>query len=214
MTDDELDQAFYDLTQGGDYDKILRQMRAKWDGIPREEVLHFIQDASEEVVRRVKAGQSVINLPGLIRTVADRLLGKYWSELQDAKDARRAMDRLAARGVLWRHDEEAVERIQRAADYVRRLVPKLDNENWRRTIYAILDATTEGRQADNKALAELLDAKPDTIGKWKERAIARLAVIVREEGYESLEAVLNPPISTTDEYGENEFEDDKEFGDD
>ncbi len=116
MTDDELDQAFYDLTESREYDKILRQMRAKWDGIPREEVLHFIQDASEEVVRRVKAGQSVTNLPGLIRTIADRLLGKYWNELQDAKDAQRAMDRLAARGVLWRHDEEAVDRIQRAAD--------------------------------------------------------------------------------------------------
>lgn len=213
MTDDELDQAFYRLTGSGEYDKILRQMRAKWDGIPREEVLHFIQDASEEVVRRVKAGQSVTNLPGLIRTIADRLLGKYWKELQDAKDAYGAMDRLAARGVLWRHDAEAIERIHRAARYVHALVPKLDNENWRRTIYAILDATTEGRQADNKALAELLGAKPDTIGKWKERAIARLASIVREEGYDSFEAVLNPPIPTThedddDEYEYEEFDDD------
>lgn len=214
MTEDELDQAFLDLADCGEYDRILSQLRTKWSGIAREEVRHFVQDASEEVVRRVKAGQAVTNLPGLIRTIADRLLGKYWEELREAKDAQRAMDRLAAQGVLWRHDEEAVERIQRTADYVRTLVPKLDNENWRRTIYAVLEATSEGRQADNKTLAELLGAKPDTVGKWKERAIARLVVIVREEGHESLEAVLNPPSPTPDEHDDDEYEDDEEFDDD
>jgi hypothetical protein len=215
MTEDELDQAFFDLADCGEYDRILSQMRTKWSGIAREEVRHFVQDASEEVVRRIKAGQAVTNLPGLIRTIADRLLGKYWEELRAAKDAQRAMDRLAAQGVLWRHDEKAVERIQRTADYVRTLVPKLDNENWRRTIYAILEATSEGRQADNKTLAELLGAKPDTVGKWKERAIARLVVIVREEGHESLETVLNPPSPTTDDQDDyDEYEDDEEFDDD
>lgn len=215
MTEDELDQAFFDLADGGEYDRILSQMRTKWSGIAREEVRHFVQDASEEVVRRIKAGQTVTNLPGLIRTIADRLLGKYWEELRAAKDAQRAMDRLAAQGVLWRHDEKAVERIQRTADYVRTLVPKLDNENWRRTIYAILEATSEGRQADNMTLAELLGAKPDTVGKWKERAIARLVVIVREEGHESLEAVLDPPSPTTDDQADyDESEDDEEFDDD
>lgn len=215
MTEDELDQAFFDLADCGEYDRILSQMRTRWSGIAREEVRHFVQDACEEVVRRIKAGQAVTNLPGLIRTIADRLLGKYWEELLEAKDAQRAMDRLAAQGVLWRHDEEAVERIQRTADYVRTLVPKLDNENWRRTIYAILEATSEGRQADNKTLAEFLGAKPDTVGKWKERAIARLVLIVREEGHDSLEAVLNPPTPTTDDQDDyDEYEEDEEFDDD
>lgn len=199
MTDDELDHEFVRLAETGEYDKLLRQMRAKWSGIPRDEVRHFIQDACAEVVRRAKDGQRINNLPGLLRTIADRSLGRYWEELQDTKDAQRAMDRLAAHGLLWRHDEEAVARVKRAADYVRTLVPKLDNENWRRTIYAILDAASEGRQAENKDLADVLDAKPDTVGKWKERAVGRLTGLLREQGYDSIDSLLLPSDNAHDE---------------
>jgi hypothetical protein len=214
VTEDELDQMFLQLAETGEYDKLLSQMRAKWSGIPRDEVRHFIQDACAEVVRRTKEGQTVTNLPGLIRTIADRALGKYWHELQDTNDAQRAMERLAAHGLLWRHDEEAVARVRRAADFVRALVPKLDNENWRRTIYAVLDAASEGRQAENKDLAAVLDAKPDTVGKWKERAIGRLAALLREEGYKSLDTLLLPPV--IDDKGEeepDEFDEDEEYDD-
>lgn len=212
MTDDELDQAFLDLAGTGEYDKLLGQMRTKWSGVPREEVRHFIQEACEEVVRRAKAGQKITNLPGLIRTVSDRMLGKYWNELQEARDVEKAMSRLATYGLLWQHDEETVIRVRRAADYVRTLVPKLDNDNWRRTILAMLDAAVEGQQAENKDLAEVLGAKPDTVGKWKERAISRLAVILREEGYDSLDALLNPPTAADDEVDDQT--DDEEYEDD
>lgn len=214
MTDDELDQAFLDLAESGEYDKLLRQMRAKWSRIDREEVLQFIQEACAEVVHRVREGQEVTNLPGLIRRIADRALSKYWEELQETRDAQAAMDRLASQGLLWRHDEEAVARVQRAADFVRTLVPRLDNQNWQRTIYAILDAAVEGRQADNKDLAEVLDAKPDTVGKWKERAAGRLAAILREEGYDSLETLLSPPSPTDEDDSDDEDTDDEEYEDD
>lgn len=214
MNDDELDQAFLDLAEG-EYDRLLAQMRTKWSGVPREDVRHFIQEACEEVVRRVKAGGTITNLPGMIRTIADRALGKYWAELQESHDVERAMGRLASYGLLWRHDEETVTRVQRAAAYVRSLVPKLDNENWQRTIVAILDAAVEGRQAENKDLGEVLGAKPDTVGKWKERAIRRLVAILREEGYESLEALLAPPPKDEDDDPyEEESDDDEEYKDD
>lgn len=213
MTDDELDRAFLHLAESGEYDRLLRQMRTKWSRIPRDEVLHFIQDACGEVVLRAKEGQTITNLPGLLRTIADRALGKYWDELQDTKDAQRAMQRLADHGLLWRHDEEAVAGVRRAADYVRTLLPKLDNENWRRTINAILDAATEGRQADNKDLAEVLDAKADTVGKWKERAIRRLATLLREEGHDSLDSLLLPPVIDDDEESREFEEEDEEYDD-
>lgn len=210
MSEDELEQAYFDLVQDGDYDRLLSQLHSKWPRVPREDVCQFIQDASEEVVRRVKAGQSVTNLAGLIRTIADRLLRKYWDELQETRDAVEAMKRLAAHGALYRHDEESVARIQRAVEYVRSLLPKLDNENWQRTIEAMLDATVDGRQVENKDLAQLMGAKPDTVGKWKERAIARLALIVREEGYDSLQTVLHPltPARDEHEFEDEEYEDD------
>lgn len=214
MTDDELDQAFLDLAESGEYDKLLRQMRSKWSRIPRGEVRHFIQEACEEVVRRAKDGQNITNLPGLMRTIADRALSKYWDELQGTRDAQDAIDRLAFQGLLWRHDEEAVARVQRAADFVRSLVPRLDNQNWQRTIYAILGAAVEGRQAENKDLAEVLGAKPDTVGKWKERAAARLAVILRAEGYDSLETLLHPPSPTDEDDSDDEDFDDEECEDD
>lgn len=211
MTGGELDQAFFDLAESGEYDKLLRQMRAKWSRIPRDEVRHFIQEACEEIVRRAKAGQNITNLPGLMRTIADRALSKYWDELTETRDAEAAMERFASQGLLWRHDEEAVEGVQRAADFVRSLVPRLDNQNWQRTIYAILDAAVEGSQAENKDLAGVLGAKPDTVGKWKERAAGRLAAILREEGYDSLETLLSPPslIDEEDEF-DNEDPDEEE----
>jgi hypothetical protein len=219
MNDDELDRAFLDLAGSKEYDRLLAQMRTKWSGVPREDVRHFIQGACEEVVRRVKAGGTITNLPGMIRTIADRALGKYWSELQESHDVEEAMARLASYGHLWRHDEETVARVERAAEYVRSLVPKLDNENWQRTVVAILDAAAEGRQAENKDLAEVLGAKPDTVGKWKERAIKRLAGILREEGYESLEALLAPAAEDDEDDGDgdepyDEEPDDEEPNDD
>lgn len=216
MTDGELDKAFIDLAESGEYDKLLRQMRAKWSRIPRDEVRHFIQEACEEVVRRSKNGQNVTNLPGLMRTIADRAMSKYWDELTETRDAAAAMERLANHGLLWRHDEEAVARVQRAAYFVRSLVSRLDNQNWQRTIYAILDAAVEGRQAENKDLAEVLGAKPDTVAKWKERAAGRLAAILREEGYDSLETLLSlpSPIDDEDDDLDDEYLDDEEYEDD
>lgn len=214
MTEDDLQQAFFVLTEKGEFDRLLSQMRTKWNSIPREEVRQCIQDASEEVVRRAKTGQSVTNFGGLLRTITDRMLGKLWNEMRDARDAQAAMERLAAQGVLWRHDSESIDRIKRAADYVRSLLPKLDNLNWQRTIGAILDATVEGRQAENKDLATVLDAKPDTVGKWKERASARLAEIVRQEGYGSLDVLLNSPAVENEEEDDEDHDYDEELEDD
>lgn len=207
MTYDELEQAFIHLVETKEYDKILQQLTYKWDGsVDREDVIQFVQDASAEVVRRVKAGGAVTNLAGLIRTIATRNISKYCDELEQARDAHQAMERLAAQGALWRHDEEHQAGLQRAAEYVRGLLPKLDNDSHRRTIAAILDAATEGRQAENKDLAEVLGAKADTVGKWKQRAIDRLAEIVRDEGYGSLGAAIFPPVPDVNEV-EDDFDD-------
>lgn len=205
VTEEELEAAFIELIENRGFDRILGVLRAQWERVPRETILNIVHDAATEVVRRHRDGQVITNVPGLITTIARRALGKDWAAVQEAETAQSAIELQVMYPEVWRHDEERVARMQRAAAYVRTLVPKLDNENHRRTIYALLDAAEEGRQMQNKDLAELLGCSPDTAGKWKERAPERLLPILREAGFDTFDQLLARPepageTEPTDEY--------------
>lgn len=190
MTEDSLEAAFFELIEDGGLDRILRRLRMQWERIHRETILNVIRDAATEVVRRHREGQVVTNVPGLVTTIASRTLGKVWAAMQEAEAAQSAVELQTLYPEVWQHDEERVVKVKRAAAFVRTLVPNLDNENHRRTIYALLDAAEEGRQLQNKDLAERLGCSPDTAGKWKERAPARLLPILRDAGFDTLDQLL------------------------
>jgi hypothetical protein len=206
VTEDELEAAFLELVEKRGFDRILGLLRTQWERVPRETILNVVHDAATEVVRRHRDGQVVTNVPGLVTTIARRTLSKVWATMQEAEEAEAAVELQTKYPEVWQHDEERVVQVKRAAAFVRTLVPKLDNENHRRTIYAILDAAEEGRQLQNKDLAEQLGCAADTAGKWKERAPERLLPILREAGFETLDDLLaRAELSYDTEYDDTEF---------
>jgi hypothetical protein len=211
VTNDELDKAFLALVEGGELDRILRQLRNKWDGVPRETVLNAVRDAASEVVRRAKSGQTIANLPGLIRTIAHRQLIRGWEDIEAADRAQGAIELQATHPEIWRHDETRVAKIERAADYVRTLVPKIESENYRATLYAMLDAAEEGDQLQPKQLAEQMACSPNTASKWMERAPLRLLPVMEDAGYTSFEELLNMP---TPQHADDDTDQDEELDDD
>lgn len=191
MSDDDLNAAFLELVEGGGFDRILRTLRTQWDRMPRETILNAVRDAATEVVRRHRDGQKTDNVPALITTIARRMLIKIWSDVQDGESAESALKLQAEYPEVWQHDEERIAKIKRAAGYVRSLVPRVDNENYRRTLHEMLDAAEQGRQLMPKDLAEKLGCTPNTASKQLERAPVRLLPIMREEGFDSMDALLD-----------------------
>jgi DNA-directed RNA polymerase specialized sigma24 family protein len=211
VTDDELDKAFLELVEGGELDRILRQLRHKWNGAPRETVLNAVRDAATELVQRAKSGQKITNVPGLIRTIADRQLIRGWEDIEAADGARGAIELQATHPEIWRHDETRVAKIERAADYVRTLVPKIESESYRATLYAMLDAAVDGHQLQPKQLAEQMGCSPNTASKWMERAPQRLLPFMEDAGYTSFEELLN---MTAPQHSDDDTDQDEELDDD
>jgi DNA-directed RNA polymerase specialized sigma24 family protein len=208
MTDDELNKAFLALVEGGELDRILRQLRNKWDRTPREVVLNAVRDAAAEVVQRAKSGQAITNVAGLVRTIADRQLIKLWRAAQDVKDANGALELQANYPEVWQHDERRITQIKTAAAYVRTLIPKVDSESYRDTLTAMLDAAEQGRQLQPKDLGDQMGCSPNTASKRMERAPQRLLPILQEAGFDSLNALLNLPSPQDDETDNEEHNDD------
>lgn len=213
MTKDELDAAFLGLVESGEFDRILRNLRNAWDRVPRETVLDVVQEAATEVVRRHQDGQIFTNLAGLITTIARRNLIKVWEVIQEAEDVQSALKLRAKYPDAWRHDEERAERIERAAGFVRTLLPGLDNENYRLTLSAILDAAQQGKQLMPKDLAEQLDCSPNTASKWMERAPQRLLPVLTEAGFDTLDGLLNTlPLQDDHDNATNEEQEEMHNG--
>lgn len=214
MTDDELDQEFLRLAETGEADRILRGLRNRYDRVPRDVVLEVYRDATVEAVRRHKRGQTITNLAGLLTTIAKRRLQEVWEAIQEAEATQSLFELRARHPDVWEHDEEHVARVERAARFVRSLVPDLDNENYRRTLVTLLDAAQAGMQLENKELADVLGCAPNTAGMWKFRAFQRLRRLLEETGivtWEHLLELLPLPEDADDEVRENDgHEDDEE----
>lgn len=214
MTGDELDEAFLKLTETGELDRIFAQLRSAWDGLPREVVREALGDAMAEVVRQQQAGVTITNLPGLLQTVARRRLSKIW-EATRRDDA--ALEQLADSLRAEALDPERGDKARRAVDYVRTLIPKVDNENYQRTLTEMLDAVIERRQLTPKELGEKFGCTANTASKWLVRAPERLLMVLQEAGYDTLESLLIlPPLDGDDEPDdeyEDFYEDDKETDD-
>lgn len=212
MTDKELDKAFLQLVESGEFDRILRHLRSRWDRVPREVVLEALQDASEEVVKRQQAGGTITNLAGLLTTIARRRLGAIWEEMQREREAREVLVARAGHPGVWGHDEDYAAKIERAAAYIRTLAARIDSENHRRTVLTIIDAAAEGIQLENKDLGEILGCIPNTAGMWKLRGFQRVRVLLETEGVMSWEDIIEmiplPEDDETDEDNESEDEED------
>jgi DNA-directed RNA polymerase specialized sigma24 family protein len=205
VTDDELDKAFLNLTETGELDKIFAQLRTAWDGLPREVVREALGDAMAEVVRQQRVGVNITNLPGLLQTVARRRLSKIW-EATKRDDA--ALDQLAGSLRAEAFDPERADKARRAVDYVRTLIPKVDNENYQRTLIEMLDAVVARRQLTPKDLAQTLGCTANTASKWLVRAPDRLLVVLQEAGYDTLDSLLNlPPLDDDGELDDDEYHD-------
>lgn len=199
VSEDDLNAAFLRLVEGGEFDRILRTLRNQWDRVPRETILNTVRDAATEVVRRHHDGQTIDNVAALVTTIARRKLIKIWEAIQEGKAAESALELRAKYPDGWQHDEERIVKVKRAADYVRTLIPKVDNEKYRRTLYEMLDAAEQGRQLMPKDLAEKLGCSPNTASKQMERAPARLLPILKEAGFDSLDALLEMPSQADDD---------------
>lgn len=211
MTDDNVTTTFLKLVESGEFDRILRTLRNQWDRVPRETILDVVQDAAIDVGHRLSDGQAIGNVAALVTTVARRKLIKVWETIQNGKGAVSALELRAKYPAAWQHDEERIVKVKRAANYVRTLIPKVDNEKYRRTLYEMLDAAEQGRQLMPKDLAEKLECSSNTASKQMERAPARLLPILKEAGFNTLDALLEIPSQTGDD---EHSDDEKEFHDD
>ncbi|OMB94509.1 hypothetical protein [Mycobacterium colombiense] len=206
MSEEDLNAAFLELVEGGGFDRILRTLRNQWDRVPRETILNAVRDAATDVVRRHRDGQAIDNVAALVTTIARRKLIKIWDSIQEGRAAGSALELQVKHPEAWQHDEERIVRVKRAADYVRTLVPQVDNERYRRTLYEMLDAAEQGRQLMPKELAEILDCSPNTASKQMERAPARLLPILKEAGFNTVGALLQIPPQATDNYSDDNKE--------
>jgi hypothetical protein len=208
VTDDNVTTTFLKLVESGEFDRILRTLRNQWDRVPRETILDVVQDAAIDVGHRLSDGQAIGNVAALVTTVARRKLIKVWETIQNGKGAVSALELRAKYPAAWQHDEERIVKVKRAANYVRTLIPKVDNEKYRRTLYEMLDAAEQGRQLMPKDLAEKLECSANTASKQMERAPARLLPILKEAGFDTLDALLEIPSQTGDD---EHSDDEKEF---
>ena len=209
MTDDELEREFLGLAETGEVDRILRGLRNRYDRVPRDVVVDVYRDATVDVVRRHKRGQTITNLAGLLTTIAQRKLRAVWRAIQDAEESKSLLGLRTRHAEAFEHDEEHEAKVERAAQFVRGLVPRLDNENYRRTLVTLLDAAQAGIQLENKELADILGCAPNTAGMWKLRAFQRLRPLLEEAGIVAWEQLVDmlPLPEDEGDYDDEETED-------
>lgn len=213
MTDDELEREFLRLAETGEVDRILRGLRNRYDRVPRDVVVDVYRDATVDVVRRHKRGQTITNLAGLLTTIAQRKLQAVWRAIQDAEESKSLLELRARHAEAFEHDEEREAKVERAAHFIRGLVPRLDNENYRRTLVTLLDAAQAGIQLENKELADILGCAPNTAGMWKLRAFQRLRPLLEEAGIVAWEQLVDMLPLPEDEDDYDDATDDEETED-
>jgi len=181
VTPEELEAEFVRLTEIGELDKIQRVLRARRDKVPREVVREIVQEACLEVVRRQQVGGRITNVAGLVMTIAGRLLDKAWQQMLDGFEVDAAFARRQREGG-WRHNEEWQARVERAVEYVFKVVAGWPADNLRRTLMVIIDAAVEGVQLEARDLDAVLGCARGTGRIWRDRAYDRLRAQMEKDG--------------------------------
>lgn len=204
MTDDELDEEFLRLAETGEVDRILRGLRNRYTRVPRDVVVEVYRDATVDAVLRHKRGQAITNLAGLLTTIAQRKLRAVWLAMQEAEEGQPLLELRVQHLEAFGHDEEHASKVERAARFVRDLVPRLNNENYRRTLVTLLDAAQGGIQLENKELGDILGCAPNTAAMWKLRAYQRLRPLLQEAGIVTWEQLVDilPLPEDEDDYAD------------
>jgi len=182
VTPEELDAEFVRLTQTGELDKIQMYLRARRDKIPREVVHEILQEACYEVIRRQQDGGAITNVAGLLTTIARRRLDKVWADMLEGAEVEAAFARRQAEVGDWRHDDEWQVRIERATEYIFKVVAGWPASNLRHTLLTIIDAAAQGVQLEARDLDRILECAPGTGRVWRDRAFARLRVQLEKDG--------------------------------
>jgi DNA-directed RNA polymerase specialized sigma24 family protein len=182
VTAEELEAEFVRLAADGELDKIQRYLRSRRDKVPRGVVREIVQEACLEVVRRQQAGGKITNVAGLVMTISARRLEEAWQKMLDGFEIDAAFARRQQEGGDWRHDEEWQARIERATEYVFKIVASWPADNLRRTLMVIIDAAVEGEQLEARDLDQLLGCARGTGRVWRDRALDRLRAQLEKDG--------------------------------
>ena len=200
MTPEALEAEFIRLTEVGELDKIQRVLRARRDKVPHEVTREIVQEACLEVVRRQQTGGRITNVAGLVMTIAGRLHEKAWREMLDGFEVDAAFARRQRDGGVWSHDDEWHARIERAVEYVSKIVAGWPNDNHRRTLMVIIDAAVAGEQLEARDLDVVLGCARGTGRVWRDRALDRLRAQLEKDGmsWEEITRLL-PEIDENDQ---------------
>ncbi len=207
MTPEDLEAEFVRLAAVGELDKIQMYLRSRRDKVPPEVVRDILQDACLEVVSRQQVGGRITNVAGLVTTIARRLLDKTWQQMVDGDEVDAALARRQREGGEWCHDDEWQARVERATEYVFRIVAGWPADNPRRTLMTIIDAAVDGVQLEARDLDELLGCAHGTGRVWRNRAFDRLRAQLEQDGI-SWEEITGPLPGIPDDH-----EDDDDFFD-
>lgn len=182
MTPEELELEFVTLAQSGELDKIQMYLRARRDKVPREVVREIVQEACLEVVRRQQDGGRITNVAGLITTIARRQQDKVWKEMLEGAEIDSALARREAEGGEWCHDDQWQAKVERATEYIFKVVAGWPTDNLRRTLLTIIDAAAQGVQLESRDLDRVLECAHGTGRVWRDRAFDRLRVQLEKDG--------------------------------
>jgi hypothetical protein len=139
---------FIRLAEEGELDKIRRILRARRDQVPPDVVNEVVQEACLEVIDRQQAGGRITNVAGLIMTIAGRHLEKTWQRMLEGLEVDAAFARRQLEGGDCRHDDEWQAQIERATEYIFKVVAGWPADNVRRTLLTLIEAAAEGMQLE------------------------------------------------------------------
>lgn len=192
MTPDELEAEFLRLSATGEMDKILRMLRARRGQLPREVVREILQEACLEVIQRQLAGGRITNVAGLLVTIGRRLVDKAWQKVEEGREVDEAFARRERESDAWRHDDAWHAAVERATEYIFKVVASWPVDDHRRTLLMIVDAATSGMQLTPRDLDANLGCARGTGRVWRDRAYERLREQIEADGmsWESVAGLL------------------------
>ena len=201
MTPEALEVEFVRLTEVGELDKIQRVLRSRRDKVPHEVKREIVQEACLEVVRRQQTGGRITNVAGLVMTIAGRLHEKTWREMLDGFEVDAAFARRQRDGGVWSHDDEWHARIERAVEYIHKIVAGWPADNHRRTLMVMIDAAVAGEQLEARDLDAVLGCARGTGRVWRNRALDRLRAQLEKNGmsWDDISRLI-PDIDEDDEH--------------
>jgi DNA-directed RNA polymerase specialized sigma24 family protein len=211
VTPKELEDAFIALFDSGEADKILSRLRAKFSGLPRDDITEMFQEACAEVVNRRNAGLDTSNVAGLVTTIARNKLVDVIRSRESEDGAYAAQMRLDAG---WQHDEDYKAKVERATKYIHDIVESWDIDNYRQIMLLMLEAATDGLLLQPKDIGDRLRWKRGKSSVVKARALDRLRAQLAHDGVLTWNELLDLLPIDTDIDSDELNEDDEEYTDD